>query len=506
VAGFIVGSGKQNREELEAAFTKIRHRGSYADGILESRGVIMAQNYLQADGAPSGGNAEIPVRSSSDSEWKICYDGQIGNWRNLAGMHGVPYGPFHEERLVLHLYHRYGRSLFEYLTDAIFAFVISDGRDLFAARDLLGIKTLYYGRKNRTLYLASEIKVLIELTEDVHEFPPGHYMDSNGRLTPFARLPEAPPRALHSDPNRMEQDIRDILRRSVGSRVDFRMPTGSLLSGGLDSSVIAFLTSEAYREKFGEDAKLKTFAVGVGESNDIKSARGIARWVDTDHHELIVGLEEILTVLPEIIYYLESFDPSLVRSSVSNYLISRHARERGIQVLLSGEGGDEIFCGYTYLKDFPLDELFTRQMECIGFLHNNASLRLDRMNQCHGLRVVAPLISGELLSYAMAIPPEYKVRQEGGQRIEKWIFRKAFESCLPESAVWRMKEEFSQGSGSASVLPEHFEAIISEEELVRAQAEYGMIRSKEELYYFRVFTEHFGVGNAVETVGQWVRL
>jgi asparagine synthase (glutamine-hydrolysing) len=128
------------------------------------------------------------------------------------------------------------------------------------------------------------------------------------------------------------------------------------------------------------------------------------------------------------------------------------------------------------------------------------------MNQCHGLRVVAPLISGELLSYTMAIPPEYKVRQEGDQRIEKWIFRKAFESSLPESAVWRIKEEFSQGSGSASVLPEYFEGIISDEELVQAQAEYGMIRSKEELYYFRVFTEYFGAGNAVETVGQWVRL
>jgi asparagine synthase (glutamine-hydrolysing) len=506
VAGFIVASGKQPRKELEAAFSKIRHRGSHAEGILETSRVIMAQNYLWADGVPSDISVEIPVRSSSDAKWRICYDGQIGNWGNLAQLHGATHGPFREERLVLRLYQRYGRNIFEYLTDAIFAFVISDGQDIFAARDLLGIKTLYYGWKNRTLYLASEIKVLIELTEDVHEFPSGHYMERNGRLTPFARLPEEPPHTLHSDPNRMAEDIRDIIRRSVRNRVDFRVPTGSLLSGGLDSSVIAFLTSEAYREKFGQDAKLKTFAVGVGETNDIKSARDIVRWVNTEHHELIVGLEEILEVLPEIIYYLESFDPSLVRSSVSNYLISRHAREHGMQVLLSGEGGDEIFCGYTYLKDFPLHELFARQMECIGCLHNNASLRLDRMNQCHGLRVVAPLISGELLSYAIAIPPEYKVRQEGDQRIEKWIFRKAFESSLPKSAVWRIKEEFSQGSGSASVLPEYFEEIISDEELVRAQAEYRILRSKEELYYFRIFTEHFGTGNAVETVGQWARL
>lgn len=507
MAGFVVASGKQPRGELDAAFSKIRHRGPHADGILESRGVIMAQNYLRADGVPSDGTPEIPVRSSFDAKWKICYDGQIGNWGNLAQMHGVPHGPFREERLVLHLYHQHGRSMFQYLTDAIFAFVISDGRDLFAARDLLGIKTLYYGWKDKTLCLASEVKAIIELTEDVHEFPSGHYMERNGHLTPFAQLPkEPPPRGLHSDPNRMVEDIRDIIRRSVSNRVDFRVPTGSLLSGGLDSSVIASLASERCKEKFGEGARLKTFAIGVGEGSDIQNARDIAEWLNTDHHELIVGLDEILRALPEVIYYLESFDPSLVRSSVSNFLISRLALEHGMEVLLSGEGGDEVFCGYTYLKDFPLHELFARQMECIGYLHNNASLRLDRMNQCHGLRVVAPLISGELLGYAMAIPLEYKLRQEGDQKIEKWIFRKAFESSLPESVVWRKKEEFSQGSGSASVLPEYFEAIISDEELVRAQAEYPTVRSNEELYYFRAFTQHFGTGNAVKTVGQWVCL
>jgi asparagine synthase (glutamine-hydrolysing) len=506
MAGFAVAFGKQPREELEAAFRKISHRGPHADGIIESRGVIMAQNYLRADGLPPNGSPEIPVPSSSDAKRRICYDGQIGDWGNLAQMHGVPDGPFREERLVLHLYHQYDRSMFQYLTDAIFAFVISDGRHLFAARDLLGIKTLYYGWKDRTLYLASEVKAMIELTEDVNEFPSGHYMEGNGHLTPFAQLPKAAPHALHSDENRMLQDIRDIIRTSVRNRVDFRVPTASLLSGGLDSSVIASLASEAYREKFGQDARLKTFAIGVGESSDIQNARDIAQWLNTDHHELMVGLEEILKALPEVIYYLESFDPSLVRSSISNYLISRHAVKQGIQALLSGEGGDEVFCGYTYLKDFPLHELFARQMECIGYLHNNASLRLDRMNQCHGLRVVAPLISGELLDYAMAIPPEYKLRQEGDLKIEKWIFRKAFETSLPESVVWRMKEEFSQGSGSASVLPEYFEGIISDEELVTAQAEYAMVRSKEELYYFRIFTQRFGAGNAVKTVGQWVCL
>ena len=144
----------------------------------------------------------------------------------------------------------------------------------------------------------------------------------------------------------------------------------------------------------------------------------------------MVDLNQALAVLPEVIYYLESFDPSLVRSSISNFLISRFAKEQGIQVLLSGEGGDEVFCGYTYLKDFPFDELFARQMECIGFLHNNASLRLDRMNQCNGIPVAYQIISGELLNYSLAIPPEYKQKPDGKNKSEKWIFRKAYELSL----------------------------------------------------------------------------
>ena len=123
----------------------------------------------------------------------------------------------------------------------------------------------------------------------------------------------------------------------------------------------------------------------------------------------------------------------------------------------SGEGGDEVFCGYMYLKECDAEQLRQRQIECLQFLHNNASLRLDRMNQCHGIRVVAPLISNELLQYALAIPPQLKQKPEGGQKIEKWIFRKAFEDSLPAQITWRLKQQFSQGSGSARLLPGYFE-------------------------------------------------
>ncbi len=504
MAGIAVGYGNPDIGVINEMCGKMKHRGPDVSGVFEDVRLIMAQNYLTADCTAVDGTVRVPV--SGPSGLRICYDGQMGNANEMAMSSGISDGPYREERLLLHLYQTHGKEMISQLHDAIFGFVISDGTDFFAARDLLGIKTLFYGWKDGTLYLATELKSILQATDDVHEFPAGHFMDSSGRFRLFAELPANQLPSTNSDPERAARDIKAIITKSVRNRIDFTYNTASLLSGGIDSSVIAFVASEAYKEKFGCRARLKTFALGVGESEDIHNARLVAEHLDTDHHELIVDLNDILEVLPEVIYYLENFDPSLVRSSASNYLISRYAASHGTQILLSGEGGDEVFCGYLYLKQFPCEELHARQMACIGYLHNNASLRLDRMNQCNGLRVVAPLISGELLDYSMAMPPEFKQKPHDGDKIEKWIFRKAFESDLPEQVVWRLKQEFSQGSGSANVLPGYFEDVINDAELAEAQGAYPMIRSKEELYYFRIFTEKFGAGKAIKTVGQWVCL
>ncbi len=505
VSGLVVGYGHPNRENVEAMLERIGHRGPALSGVCQLGRAIMAQNYAQGDLARNEQGADVPAACSRGAGVRICYDGQMGNWAKLAAEHGVADGPFREERLLLALYRRYGSDMLRYLGDAIFAFVISDGERLFAARDLLGIKTLFYGRAGGTLYLASELKSLRLVTDDICEFPEGRFMDASGRLARYAELPESP-EIMDAELPQIIEHVRDIIERSARNRVDFVRPTAALLSGGMDSSVISYLASKFYRERFGERARLKTFAMGLGQSGDIRHARTLAEHIGSDHQELIVDLREILDALPEVIYYLESFDPSLVRSSVSNYLISRRAGEEGVEVLLSGEGGDEIFCGYTYLKDFPPEQLTARQIECLGYLHSNASLRLDRMNQCHSVRVVAPLISGELLDYALRIPPQYKQKPEGDGKIEKWIFRKAYESVLPASIVWRVKQEFSQGSGSADLLPGYFEDAVDDHEYAEARERHRLIRSKEEFYYFRIFSEHFGTEQAVETVGQWVSL
>jgi len=503
MSGFALASGNPEPAEIKKMLARISHRGPDHSGMLISGEIIMAQNYLRAD---CTGEVEDRIIPFCQNNLSICYDGQMGNCTELSEEYGIPEGPFREERLILRLYELHGAAMLGYLSDSIFALVIIDGTKILAARDLLGIKTLFYGQKEGNLYLASEMKAILEVTDEVHEFPNGHYLMAGKSPQRFAELPATAPVYSDESIRSITCRIRDIIERSFANRVDFRAPTGGLLSGGMDSSVINYLGAREFKKRFGNGARLKTFALGVGETGDIKSARQMAACLDSDHHEMIVNLEQLLAVIPEVIYYLENFDPSLVRSAISNYLISRFARSRGIEILLSGEGGDEVFCGYKYLAEYPPEDLFGKQIECIKYLHNNASLRLDRMNQCNSVRVVAPLISGELLDYSLTIPPQYKQKPINGKKIEKWIFRKAYENILPEAIVWRSKEEFSQGSGSAYVLPAYFECQISDAEFEEARKKYPIVRSKEELYYFRIFNEHFGDSSAVKTAGQWLYL
>jgi asparagine synthase (glutamine-hydrolysing) len=503
MSGFAVARGPRAKEAVDRMMGRIGHRGPHLSGVYHRAEVALAQNYLRAD-CPDAPRADaiVPV-AAPGGDLRICYDGEIGNVAELARSAGVAEGPFREERLLLQLYSERGAEMLELLDDAIFAFVIVDGDKLLAARDVFGIKTLFLGRANGTLCLTSELKSLAEVTDDVHEFPPGHRMDGSGETACFANVPEHPPELLTAPLEAIAAGVRDIIERSVRSRVNFARPTACLLSGGMDSSVISCVAAKLHRERFGPAERIKSFAIGTADSGDLASARIVAEHLRTDHEEVVIDLDALLEALPEVIYALESFDPSLVRSAASNFLISRHAARAGYEVLLSGEGGDELFCGYAHLKRVPPDELFPRQMDLFRYLHNNASLRLDRTNLANSVRVVAPLISGELFEYAIRIPPAYKLRQVNGRMVEKWIFRKAYEELLPRSITERVKQEFSQGSGAARLLPDHFKNACSDAELTRVQAEHPLVRNKEEMHYFHLFARHFGTGPAVQTVGQW---
>ncbi len=503
MSGLAVARGTNAEENVARMMQAMAHRGPFLKGACMSNGCAMAQNYLQADCHGASQGAAVPVAADGCDDLRICFDGEIGNVAELAGQIGIEAGPFLSERALLALWRERGADMLDALGDAVFALAIADGEQLFVARDVFGIKTLFYTHDNGSLCVGSELKSLANGQYEVREFPAGCYMDANGTIKRFADIPTEAPEPVSDSLETIIAEVRRIIDKSIRARVDFSRPTACLLSGGMDSSVISMLTAKLYRERSGEDAKIKTYAIGSKESSDLPAARLVAEHVGTDHEEVTIDLQTLLDAIPEVIRVTESFDPSLVRSSASNFLISRHAAQAGYEVLMSGEGGDELFCGYAHLKSVPYEELFAKQMNLLRYLHNNASLRLDRTNQANSIRVVTPLISGELFNYVIRIPMEYKIREVGGRKVEKWIFRKAYEPDLPREITERLKQEFSQGSGAASLLPTHFEGVYSDEELAEYQEQHPVVRNKEEMYYHRLFIEHFGDRGTVETVGQW---
>ena len=369
--------------------------------------------------------------------------------------------------------------------------------DFLLARDRMGVKSLYYARTDNSFYFAPEFKALLGQEGEIDEFPPGHYYHPREGLTRYFKWPDqhaGPPIGeLDNEIKRLrlllEEEVR--LMTSTGSR------WGLYLSGGLDSSVVAFLAAEIYEEP------VDVFTVGVRGSEDIEFAREVAESIGARHHVYTYDLEEMLEVVPRVIYHLESFDSAFVRSSIPNYLAAQMARQHDMQVMLTGEGSDEIFAGYEYLKDIDSPRKINSELhKLVRKMHGTGLERVNRMNAAFGMECRLPFLGQRLVERAMNYPLEWKLkgRAEG---VDKWILRECFAGDLEEVA-WREKQQFDQGSGSSGLLENHADRIISDEEYEREKEEAEVaIRSKEELMYYRIFLEYFPP-EVAPLVGRWV--
>jgi asparagine synthase (glutamine-hydrolysing) len=348
---------------------------------------------------------------------------------------------------------------------------------------MLGVKPLYYGKINDSLAFASEVKALLTVTEDVHEFPPGAWYTPEEGFNSFRKVKSG--KLPYKDADRIASELRlkleqAIIRRAAADEM------GTWLSGGVDSSAIAALARPHVRV-------LHSFVSGVEGAPDVDYGRQMAEFLGTEHHVLIVTLNDLLKALPEVIYHLESFDALLVRSSITNYLTSKMVSDY-VGVVYSGEGGDELFAGYDYIKDIPADKIPEECEDIVMRLHNTALQRVDRSAQAHGVVPFVPFTDMEVVEYALSIPPEYKVYRNGGDPIEKWILRKAVEDTVPESVLWRPKAKFWQGAGVEELLADYAESTISDADFQRERILLNgwKLNSKEELMYYRIFKGHFG--------------
>jgi asparagine synthase (glutamine-hydrolysing) len=407
--------------------------------------------------------------------------------------------------VVLHLYRQKGPACVKEL-DGMFAFAVFAGDDYLLARDPIGIKPLYYGYQGGHLYFSSELgSMSLAGVDEVHEFPAGHY------YTPaegFVRYYEIPPVADHLLTNSDEacSRIRETFIAAVKKRLlaDPEIPVGSFCSGGLDSSLIAAIAAEKI-------PNLHTFAVGMKdrdgvESDDLKASRLAAAHIGSTHHELLFTEEDYYRVLPEVIGKLESYDPSLVRCAVPCYFTCKLAADY-VTVVLTGEGADELFAGYHYMKHSSPSQINPEGRRLISTLHNINLQRADRIGMYFSLELRVPFLDTAMIDLAMQIPPELKIRRQNGAAIEKWILRQAFTETnyLPADILWRYKVQYTQGAGCEDLGEKLAEQEMSDAEYERLKAENpgATLNSKEAAYYFKIFRKYHPQDSILNSIGIW---
>ena len=369
---------------------------------------------------------------------------------------------------------------------------------LLLARGPLGVRPLYYGRTERgTLAFASEVKALLAVTEDVHEFPPGTWYTPRDGFRRYVQVEGG--RLSDENPDRIALDLRRRLDEAV-ARCLVTSETGVWLSGGVDSSVLAALARRRVN-------RLHSFVGGVRGAPDLAYAEEVAAFLGTTHHPLVVTRRDLVAALPDVIYHLESFDALLVRSSVVNYLTARLAADH-VEAVLSGEGSDELFAGYDYLSQVPPTAIADELEDIVIRLHNTALQRVDRCSYAHGLVPFVPFADLDVVRYALSIPPEYKLRRSGGTLVAKWILRRAFAGLLPHAVLWRPKAKFWQGAGVGALLAEHAEASVTDADFHRERVlpNGWELRSKEELLYYRIFRDQFGEIPSLDWMGRTKRV
>lgn len=435
--------GSSDERVVRRMMDRIAHRGPDATGL-----------YLDPEGRSALGHLRLAIVDLAGGHQPllakprcaVIVNGEVYNHLEIRG--SLPEECFQcgsDSEAILQLYLQAKQDTVSWL-DGMYAFVLQDRDDLFVGRDPLGIKPLYMGRRGSAWYFASEIKALLGIADVIREFPPGTTFHTARGFETFYEVPDDPPENL--SPEQAHRPLRETLERAVVKRLMSDVPIGVLLSGGLDSSVVAAIA----RRHVGQ---LHSFAVGTEGSPDLEAARHVASALRTTHHEYVLSVEDVVAHLPRILYYLESFDQDLVRSGIPCYFAARLAAEH-VKVVLTGEGADELFAGYRYYRTYLDPVALNRELRrSVCSLHNINLQRLDRLTMAHGVEGRVPFLDLDVVSLAQRIPPRLKLRPQGsGRLVEKWVLREACAGLLPDGILWREKQQFDEGSGTVDLLTE----------------------------------------------------
>ncbi|MDC1010198.1 asparagine synthase B [Flavobacteriaceae bacterium] len=497
----IKGNNDEIRSNVLKMSQKVRHRGPDWSGIYSSKNAILAHERLAIVDPTSG---KQPILSE-DGLKVIAVNGEIYNHKNLKKTFTSSYN-FRTEsdcEVILALYENKGVDFLNNL-NGIFAFALYDSsKDRYLiARDHMGIIPLYMGWDDDNIfYVSSELKSLEGVCSKIELFPPGHYLLSDSsELIKWYK----PDWISHNSVKNSETSIKvihDSLSAAVKRQLMSDVPYGVLLSGGLDSSITSALAKKFASKRVESDDKqdawypqLHSFSVGLKDAPDLKAAKIVADHIGTIHHEINFTVQEGIDAIRDVIYHLETYDITTIRASTPMYLMARAIKSLGIKMVLSGEGADELFGGYLYFHKAPnAKEFHEETVRKLDKLHQYDCLRANKSLAAWGIEGRVPFLDKEFIDIAMTINPEDKMIKNG--RIEKWVLREAFKDYLPESVLWRQKEQFSDGVGYSWIdsLKELVSKEVTDNDLKNASNVFPINtpQNKEEYYYRSIFNDHF---------------
>ncbi|XP_056866630.1 asparagine synthetase [glutamine-hydrolyzing] isoform X2 [Raphanus sativus] len=488
----------------------LRHRGPDWSGIYQHGDNYLAHERLAIVDPDSG---DQPL-FNEDKTISVTVNGEIYNHEELRkGLKNHKFRTGSDCDVISHLYEEHGENFVDML-DGVFSFVLLDTKDnsFMVARDAIGVTSLYIGwGLDGSVWISSEMKGLHEECEHFEVFPPGHlYSSKSGGFKQWYN----PPWYNESVPSTPYEPlaVRRAFEDAVTKRLMSDVPFGVLLSGGLDSSLVASITA---RHLAGTKAakrwgsQLHSFCVGLEGSPDLKAGKEVADYLGTLHHEFHFTVQDGIDAVEDVIYHVETYDVTTIRASTPMFLMSRKIKSLGVKMVLSGEGSDEIFGGYLYFHKAPNKQEF-HQETCrkIKALHKYDCLRANKATSAFGLEARIPFLDKEFINTVMSLDPESKMIKPEEGRIEKWVLRRAFDDeerpYLPKHILYRQKEQFSDGVGYSWIdgLKSHAAENVNDKMMSNAAHifPHNTPLTKEAYYYRMIFERFFPQNSARLTV------
>lgn len=490
-------------KKITNEFYKSQNRGPDNSQFKVYDNVYLGFHRLSINGIENGNQ---PMVLPHDENVVLICNGEIYNYKQLAEQYNYTLTTGSDCEIILHLYKQFGFKDTIDKLDGVFGIVLYDIRThiIYSARDRIGVRSLYIGHGNDSITIASEMKSIHELSDNVIQFPIGSVWDmsvynlTSNVFDSYYTLSTQyyNPSLTTSNENIIMDNIYHSLNQAVTKRLMSDKPIGCLLSGGFDSSIVAALLSK----HFTGGTKLKTFSIGLQGSPDLKYARIVADFIHSEHHEIVVSEDEMLSTIEEDIVQIESYDTTTVRASTPMYLLSKYIKEKtDVTVVYSGEGSDEASGSYLYFHNAPNPNSFkdetVRLMKDLSYFD---VLRCDKSIAGAGLEVRVPFLDTDFLEMYMNIAPEKKMPKAYG--MEKYLLRKSFEkyNLLPKEVLWRVKEGMSDGVSSQArgwyqIIQEHVETIYtdSEYEELRSTYTFNPPMFKEALWFRELFHRHY---------------